>query len=229
MLRTGLISRSGGVLFTPASLSGLQVWLKEDGLSGADGDPISTWTDSSGQGHHFTQATSGFRPIFKTGILNGHHCARFDGTDDRLEGGDLSAVFPSAATLFVVAAINDTEYSVYSTRQLNGYWRYSGDGAGYQEVFRIGRLTAHPATMPTTGNHYFTIRSDASAWQMWKDGVAETAQSASYGGGDGHQVGREAGGGPLNGDVFEVIIYNSALSSGDIASVHGYLTARFGL
>lgn len=217
--------------FVPSDIAGLQVWLKEDGLAGVDGDPIGTWTDSSGTGHNFTQATGAQKPIKKTGILNGRAVARFDGADDTLEGGDLSALFGTAATLFIVAIPAVTQYGLYQTSVGNGYWRWSGDGNGYMRVFRTTRLEAYPTAMPSSGSHYFAIRSSASAYEMWKDGVSSGSQAANHNAGDLHRlgIGDNGGGGLVTGDVAELIIYDSALSAGDIASVHGYIAARFGL
>ena len=42
---------------------GLALWLKADAITGlADGDPVASWADSSGNSHTATQATSGSRP-----------------------------------------------------------------------------------------------------------------------------------------------------------------------
>src|SRR5687768_11145672 len=96
----------------PSDIAGLKLWLKADAITGlADGDPVTTWADSSGEGNDFTQGTAGNKPIYKTSILFGLPVVRFDGTDDVLLGGDLSADFPSAATLFVLFKPNsDTRY-----------------------------------------------------------------------------------------------------------------------
>lgn len=51
-------------------------------LSGLnDGDGIGTWTDRSRSGYDMSQATSGFRPTYKTSIQGGQPIARFDGGD----------------------------------------------------------------------------------------------------------------------------------------------------
>lgn len=54
---------------SPDAVSGLALWLKADALSLNDADPVSTWTDSSGNGRNFTQTGSN-RPVYKTNILN---------------------------------------------------------------------------------------------------------------------------------------------------------------
>ena len=49
--------------FTPRSLSGLKLWLAADRIAGlSDGDPVTTWSDLSGQGNNATQGTGAAKP-----------------------------------------------------------------------------------------------------------------------------------------------------------------------
>lgn len=72
--------------FSPASLSGLQLWLDADDaasltlVSGA----VSQWGDKSGKANHATQGTAAARPTVLANILNGKPVVRFDGSDDSL-------------------------------------------------------------------------------------------------------------------------------------------------
>src|SRR5262245_40395014 len=52
-----------------------------------DGDAVGTWANPGTAGTSWTQATAGFKPTFKAGVMNGHPAARFDGTDDRMTNG----------------------------------------------------------------------------------------------------------------------------------------------
>lgn len=70
--------------WTPADLADLFAWYKADAITGlSDGDPVSTWSDSSGGGYNLTQ-TSTARPLYQTNTLNGLPVVEFDGTDDYL-------------------------------------------------------------------------------------------------------------------------------------------------
>lgn len=59
-------------LTDPRSLPGLELWLDSrypNGIGSAmpfDGDPLSNWTDLSGQGRHISQATSSKRPLWRS-------------------------------------------------------------------------------------------------------------------------------------------------------------------
>jgi hypothetical protein len=71
--------------WTPADLADLRAWYKADAITGlSDGDPVSTWSDSSGGGYDLTQ-TSTARPLYQTNTLNGLPVVEFDGSNDTLD------------------------------------------------------------------------------------------------------------------------------------------------
>jgi hypothetical protein len=215
-------------VFSPDSIAGLQVWLEADALSLADTDPVATWTDSSGNGHDFT-AAGGVRPIYRTGILNGLPVVRF-ATDDEMTS-DLTGVFASAATLFVVYTVSgDTDYSIYETTTTgDGFWRWSGDGNGYARTFRSARIATYPLATATTGTRVASVVSSGSTFQVYFDGVGQGAQAAAFSGGTTHVLGSAGGKEFLEGDIAEVIAYDSALSDSDRQAVEAYLADKWGL
>jgi len=55
----------------PKSVAGPKLWLKADGIAGlSNNDPITTWSDSSGQGNNCTSSGSN-RPTYQTNVLLG--------------------------------------------------------------------------------------------------------------------------------------------------------------
>src|SRR5205085_3322175 len=145
--------RSG---FDPSSIPGLEVWLKADAITGlSDGDKIATWPDSSGNGHNGTQSTDANKMIYKTNIQNGLPVARLTNPSGAqwLDLGDLSAVFPSAATLIVLYNPNNGGHVVYGTGSGSGsndiWWNYSGTQA-YFGPFRNPRVETYPSSPVST-------------------------------------------------------------------------------
>ncbi|MFC1788202.1 LamG-like jellyroll fold domain-containing protein, partial [Patescibacteria group bacterium] len=59
------------------------LWLKADDLALSDGDPVTIWTDSSGNGYDF-EAPVDNEPVYKTNVYNGHATVRLDGNEDLL-------------------------------------------------------------------------------------------------------------------------------------------------
>ena len=58
------------------------IWFIADSLSLSDTDPVTTWTDESGNGNDATQAIAGSQPTYRTGQINGLPAVVFDGTED---------------------------------------------------------------------------------------------------------------------------------------------------
>jgi hypothetical protein len=94
---------------TPADVTGLRLWLKADAITGlSDGAGIATWSDSSGLGNDAVMAVGGFQPTYQTNEVNGLPCARFDGTDDRMDitNANMLAASNNAAGFTAFAYIN---------------------------------------------------------------------------------------------------------------------------
>jgi hypothetical protein len=219
--------------FSPSDISGLKVWLKADaGLGGlSDGDPISTWADQSGGGHDFTSSGTA-RPQYKTNIQNSLPAVRFDGSDDILQGGNLSAQWASAATMFVVYNTdpNTGSFSVFSTNSTDDWWRYD-DGTSYVGAFRSSRLVNLPRiALPSSGLRQVCIISNSTNYRLWADGIILGTETAAYSAGNITNLGAYTPGQRhFKGDVHEVIIYDSSLSDGDRQSVESYLASKWNM
>ncbi len=211
----------------PPVTTGLKLHLDASQLTGlSDGATVTTWTDMSGLGNN---ATATGTPIYKTGILNGQPVVRFNDASS-FTTANLSAQFPSAATVFIATTIdNDNVYTLVNT--ISGkdeWWCYNGNTRSYPALFRGARLESYCA-MPTTGSHLFAITSSASAWQMWKDGASQGVAGANYNAGGVITIGNNSNNRPLKGDIAEVLIYSRVLDATELNAVGGYLTAKYGV
>ena len=63
---------------------------------------IARLEDLSGNSRHYTQSTSGYRPLRKTSVYNGLDVVRFDGVDDKMIGPVIVSG-TTARTIFMVA------------------------------------------------------------------------------------------------------------------------------
>ena len=98
-----------GTKLQPTIISGCQVWLAADKITGlVDGDVVTTWSDSSGQSNDFTQSTASKKPLYKTNIFKSKPAIKFDGIDDFL----LSV--PGAEVT------GSTDYSVFAVFSYHG-------------------------------------------------------------------------------------------------------------
>jgi hypothetical protein len=233
--------RTGGQRFDPSKLPGLQLWLRADrGLyqdsalttpAVADGDPVGGWKDQSGQGRHATQATAAARPTLVLGPtgLGGQRALLFDGVDDQLLLGDLSAGFPSAGTLFYLYAQGGGtgRFTVFDHNNgaNNSLTRF--DGAGYFGMWRTARIDTYPASMGAT--QIVTVVSSSSLYQVYKNNTAQTAQAASYQAGTNYRIVPSVGGNVFVGHLPEILAYSRQLTGTEISQVNRYLGRRYGI
>lgn len=72
-----LLGQAAPTAFAMTDIAGCLCWVKADQIGGlSDGDPVSTWSDQSGNSNDLTRAGSN-RPTYKTGIQNGLPIVRF--------------------------------------------------------------------------------------------------------------------------------------------------------
>ena len=84
-------------------LTNCYAWYKSESLSSAyaNGDSISSWSDSSGNGRDITQATSANQPRAVASAVNGYMAADFDGSTELLSSGSYTQSGLVAASIVV--------------------------------------------------------------------------------------------------------------------------------
>ena len=89
---SGSSSSSGSKWTTITDLTGLVAWYKPETLAStySNGDSISTWADSSGNGHDLTGSGT-TRPLALANAFGTYMAADFDGTDDKLWSSSFTA------------------------------------------------------------------------------------------------------------------------------------------
>lgn len=235
-----LVSQGGG--FSPASISGLRLWLKADSLALNDGDAVATWADSSGNSNAATQATSSKRPLYKVGIQNSLAAVLFDGTDDVLTANSLAATFtgndkPSTVVMVFRKTSNSGSQAFFSfgNSGLSSNYHYLFiTGGAYNEERSSGGVAARSGGTPDTSAHIISNVFTGTALSVLIDGSAvinnqgfDTA-SITF---DQFALGalaRISMSEFLAGYLMEVAVYDSALSTTDRQSVESYLKTKWG-
>lgn len=220
----------GGGGASPDTITGLSLWLDADnnGFTGSDDIPIDTWFDLSGLDQHFAQGTEANMPIYKTSIVGGKGVIRFDGSDDYM---DAVIADMTDYTLLVVLTGTGTiqDQVLWLQNNSNTFSHSYGDS-----VFGHYNGTS-TCSCGDIGNGTFHIHSftsvDSGARKGYRDGVlAETETGGLASGAVTWRLG--ARGGPaeaFSGDVAELVVYDSVLSSADHNSVGNYLATKYGL
>lgn len=210
-----------------------------------DGASVASWTDQSETGTVYAQATAANQPTYHTNVLNGLPVLRFDGTNDVLVApGVVSALNSSAVSVFLVCkknggtadicpAIANTDGTqggfllMLGTNSTNMNLDYgtgsaitfltdpSGVGTGWNLFTGI----CNPAASSTkeilrrNGSQVATANNPYVAQSTMAPNVGGLTFASAY----------------FNGDIAEILIYDVALDSDQIAAVESYLTTKWGL
>jgi hypothetical protein len=222
--------------YTPASLGAKTISVTNNGgltnpgsltytVTISDGDLISTWPDSSVNGNDLTQ-TGSARPVYKASILNGKPVVRFvSANSNELE---LTNTIPGASpwTVFMVAKETNPGVGVL--------FGLIGPGALAMFMNTDGRIyfgdnvNAYSGANPNT-SAWHVLACRMSSQTLFVDGSSVgTALSFPTGAGDFERCGR-GGATYSNGDVAELIIYNSELGATNRANIEKYLGTKYAI
>lgn len=224
------------VVNDPSSIAGLALWLKADSLGLADGAAVAAWPDSSGTGNDATQATGALQPILKRGIINGRSVVRFDGANDYMSFPN----DPGANTsVFVVAAVN------VAAGALPAYASFIISGSGLFGFNICARLAttnwgtycgADESAGEVLGIGVFNILgldTGGALTYVYRNGVQKNSLAVHSNGnsGGGNLIGlyAPASGRYLNGDIAEIVAYNSVLAAADRQFVEDYFGFRYNI
>jgi hypothetical protein len=241
-------------LFSPTLISGLQLWLDAaddgslfDSTSGgsavaADG-AVARWQDKSGNNRHATQGTSGSRPVRKTATQAGLDTLRFSGAQS-LSVDSVASFFGGSGapqfTLIAVASQTDNtgntvfsacESSSASSNQTSLWLRDSA----ITLLNRTGASRIVFGTPPTSGFSLVSVVSRSESLELFTNRSAADTNSDSFTGTVTRTIAsvgvlpRGSGQDFLDGDVCELVVYNTALSSTDRGRVESYLAAKWGI
>jgi hypothetical protein len=220
--------------FDPTTITGMVLWLAADDLSLTDGDPIGTWADQSTAGNDATQSSGIVRPTFKTNQVNGLPVARFDGNDKLDSALSMSS---AACTMLAVLKPTGTGYRTILAANLAAglQWRID-DTTNYQTLNSEYTTAVATSTNAVTSAFHVIAATfdDGTSYAFKFDGSASGSGSHSV----TLTAGRTAvigsapgtfGGEWFTGDIAELLVYDSVLSSGDLNDLTNYLQAKYAL
>jgi len=217
----------------------LVLHLDADAIEGLnDNDTVETWSDLSGEENDVTQETLDNRPLYKTNVLSGKPVVRFDGTNDslRISSNILSG---SSFSVFIVKNQDNTSVDARSIVAHNtddgGWpsWSIQNNSSRDTRFFVYTGETPHAIEGTTSISngvfHIVTARYSSSAdlWDLYVDGRLDVSGNKTG------SLGRatdwiDIGYYPTSdvyykGDIAEILIYDSVLSTQDKEEVERYL------
>ena len=226
--------------FLPTQISSCTLWLdgadpNATGVPPASGSTVSTWRDKSSTANNFTgSATYTLDSVYNKYGLS------FDGTNNYFiqANGSLYSITNTSYCIFTVHRFTTNgspivAYEVYRTyvpnpgsffRQVNGavQWITDLDPAGYITVTASGAANSGIGCInsltTTTVNAYLNGTSVGSA-------AKGSSTNFTFAIGESQAGNNER----LVGVIFEMIIYNTTLTTAQRQQVEGYLAQKWGL
>lgn len=253
----GTAKRSSGSItgtvasFVPSDISGLVGWYSADQIAGAQGDPISSWSDLSASGATATQISIPNQPALQSpdARFNGHNSALFSQDKAMVTSPaiDLSAGMTVVSVFNYIAPINynglfryeltaatDTSGGIVMYGAANGSLNFGQATFGWYWNGAAGAIVANTSYIAAA------IVSGSSAYKIRLNGSDVTAGGSATGSttslpGSSRPLFLGCGVGVpgvtlhfgMNGYLAEQLVYNSALSPTDIGKVETYLNAKY--
>ena len=226
--------------FIPTNFSGNVIWIDfsdattlftdaaRTTLVSTDGASILGVTNLSGSANHAAASASNLSPKYRTNVQNGLSTASFDGTNDFLKMDNLVT-----ATQFTVAGVwrirgNQTVFNSGSNG-LNGYQLKATTGC--RQITFSGVTDKTDSVISTTAFETWVLAHATGATCLIVNGT-----TASVGNPTNNPTALTASTilgaaacttGNLNGDIGELILYDSALSLEDRQSLDSYLNSKW--
>ena len=213
--------------FTPASLSGLALWLDATAITGlVDADPVGTWSDLSGNGNDATQATAAKKPTYKTNIQNGKPVVRFDGADDYLQTATIGAL-AQPNTVCIVGALGVGDFLLDGG--VGGTARHVLLDSGGFVSWSAGTVVSSTVATPIALS-VLTATFNGASSILRRNGAQIKAGNIGAQSCDGWTIGgRFNGATVLGGDIAEVVFCSGLLSDALITQVENYYNSKWAI
>lgn len=238
MIRNRIPVLFGGASWTPNKLSGLQLWLKADSITGiANLGTIAQWNDLSGNGNHCTQATEGNKPIYSASGVNGKPEVAFSYID--LGVGDVRRKM----TIPNGVSVNENNCTlIYVGRPISKALQ-----AGYVVPVAIaelklgwsplyGAIVIGGALLESNNARVYHqpqmvgLTSNAVAVKYWYNDVSQSFAAVGSAVKTGGSLGMDPGDNyPIYGTLSEVLIYNRALTDAEMDQVYSYVKKKYAM
>ena len=214
---------------------GLRCWVRDDAGIALNGSTVSQWSDQSGAGNHWPQATATRQPTYG-GPGDG---VDFDGADTALTGPTLSGLISASAfTVFVVFSADTVSTNGANTWQNSALIGqpsaffgihlksapnanvFNWDGSDDKATGAIALMTRTILTARHgSGNLGMRVNNGAEATAASGDTTVLSGATEMGRGNNSDVV-------CYDGKIYEVVFFNTHLPDADQALIRAYLAAR---
>lgn len=229
----------GGGVFSPSDVSGLLLWLDATDLTtlwiestrntqvSSISDKVGAWDDKSGNGNHWIQPSTTYKPTYKENFNTNYPSVWFGGINDRLDG--IMSEGANDWTIFAVVESTDTDGYILDFEtgrfvfgfNITDFGFY--DGAWSTSVTRPDVPTV--ITMKLDSSNATSGTIDFNRAEVVADDYTQIALGAAQN--IGSRYSRDTN--YWTGWIASLLIYQGNVSNGDIASIEDFLADQFGI
>ena len=225
----------------PSDFADLAVWLRADSRVTFDipTKRVSDWGDGSGNGNNMAQATSSKQPLrYGYDGQNDKSYFSFDGINDFMTSSNNSPI-TTDFTIFEVSRIDAVSNNVFGWNDGAASISIGTDASGYMSTTvndGVTSLSTNTSVVNTLSSHIGVLKKHNKRIDLEYYDSANTITTTDNDSGFNHSfefntatfdIGSLNTSNFLNGQLQEVIIYNRALSTTEIADVRGYLNLKY--
>jgi len=235
-----------GILVSPLSIPGCSLWLDaadSSTISFSSGTNVSTWTDKSGQGNNATAVASGFASTVAPTYTASNKYVNFGGSSAMTTNLTASS---TTETGFVVGSVTALATNTFLGGTVSGgfntggrQFRTSAGGTYGTLTYNNGGVASYasiamnsPFAINTIGLLEYSINGGAPTLYEYGT-LLGTGTSATLTASRVTVIGARGGatsyGEALTGNIYEVLVYNAALTTSQRQQVEGYLASKWGL
>jgi len=210
-------------VFSQIPTDNLILWLKADNVEIID-DKVATWYDESSNEYNLIQSNVSNRPTIVYNSINALPVVRFDGINDYFRK-EFSSTYSQPNTIFIVLKLNSDGnqyfYDGFSSLNAFQYW------TGSIRLIAGGGFISYSEPSPLNLAVYSSIINGSNS-KIYKNSIQKIAGTLGANTVTGITLGSYFGlAGYLNGDIAEIIYYNSLLSDSERLNVETYLMNKY--
>lgn len=239
-LSTATFDRVVLMTSVPQRATNLQLWLRADVGVVSSGGNVSQWTDQSQNGNNAFQTAGGNQPTVSANVLNSLPAVSFNGTNQWLKLASGFANFTTGASIFVVTKPTSITTGVrfldFGNGQTSNNISFREQATTGFSLYSYNNTTSSNVTSSTglgTGSYQVleAIHSGAGNATLYSNGAQQATGNLSNINNvtrTGNFIGKDFNSTLfLNGQIVEILVYNSALSSDQRAAIEGYFKSKY--
>lgn len=238
-VRGAVHAPTGGNDVSPDEIDDLWGWWRADLGVTVTGAGVSLWEDQSANGHNFAQATDADRPAYNLADSNfgGKATIDFDSSNTEFLSVAPTWIATGAAEFYVVIKINNdppgasADTGCWRTRSttVDAHFPFT-DGTIFDSVCSNSRHTVgNPTPDMSTAARLYNVASQSGSYIARMDTTQLVNDGNSVGFSGTFLLGASSSTRYLDGQIAEVVMYESILSTTDREALETYFKNRYSL